>query len=142
MAVAMDQATAVSLPSAPSLRKADACEWPLQRARALFGFSCFGFSHLGANSMAVNLSSWASIRDLACSKRSASILQLMFGVMMSSRCARSATSARISASRSFSKAVRALLLGASLRLAGVLLYTAEEIGCLIHQIESCCGRVA
>ena len=60
-------------------------------------------------------------------------------LMMSSRCARSAASARISACRSLSKAARAKLLGASLGFAGVLFYAAEDIGCSIYQVESCCA---
>ena len=107
-----------------------------------FGFSCFGFSHLGAKLYGRQLILLASIHDWACSSALQAPCSLCSAVMMSSRCARSAASARISAIRSFSKALAQSDWARGLGLAGVLLHTAEDIRSLIHQIESCCAAVA
>ena len=107
-----------------------------------FGFSCFGFSHLGAKLYGRQLIFLGFNTRLGLLKRSASILQLMF-------CSDDEFTLRPLGGLSshfgnsqFLQGARAKRLGAGLGLAGVLLHIAEDIRSLIHQIESCCAAVA
>ena len=107
-----------------------------------FGFSGFGFSHLGAKLYGRQLIFLGFNTRLGLLKGSARILQLTF-------CSDDEFTLRPLGGLSshfgnsqFLQGARAKRLGAGLGLAGVLFHTAKDIGRLRHQIEGCCAAVA
>ena len=111
-----------------------------ERKRFL-GFSRLCFSNFGAKLYRRQLILLSFDTGLGLFQRSASILQLTFGggdeFML---CPLSGLRSHFGKPQSFQGA-RAKRLGTGFSLAGVLLHTAEDIGCLIYQIEGCCSHV-
>jgi hypothetical protein len=111
-----------------------------ERERFL-GLSRFGFSSFGAKLYRRQLILLNFNAGLGLFQRSARILQLTFcGDDEFMMCPLSGLRSHFGKPQSFQGA-RANRLGTGFSLAGALLHTAEDIGRLIYQIESCCSLV-